>query len=696
MNPKPRPKRLVNRLPSLGLLALALLGFVHLHLQFARIPFPALHAQAPPGLKGKSLRIPKFDKQNRLESLLSIQEAEQTAGFSLLRGLAWTAFANTNGSRTTNATMLAPECRLDNVSQNISSPGEVRMDLGAGELRLQGRGFELNQTQSSVFISNAVQSVITLPQRSSSSSLTPNRTTAETNRYWVDSDTFSFGVKDRSAVYTKNIHLTDRAGFEMRSERLQASLLPQTNRLDSIVAESNIVVRLVSAGQTNLVQGQRAVYRFAADVAQDSVEITESPTWAMPNASGRADLLKLQPRLNRFHAQGNGYAILDNPRDAFEKLGLQKETRPESLTQAVPAVEMRFGEGDFTPGLVQLTNRVVVTQGDRLRLAADGLRGFLDVTNALQQIKGIGHVEARVSERNQTIETRSQEMDYWLKGERASQIVLRGAATWKSAAHSGKGDTIHIDLTKRWFQATNHASAIIVFPKSSTRSPNASDTALTSTGSPQSLGFVGDSVEILSRHYVIQPGSALFEGQVRMLNPQWKLTCSTLRVHLNAANNQIETVEAQGDVVFERFETKPADRKPRPTGTKEKPDYFSSIADGDVPWKLTCQSLKLTITAPQNLIRTIEASQSVVMEQSGARSIRATGEQLRYEAATELLRLSGTPSVTTTSSGEIRGHPSAVLLFDLKSDTLKNEGAVDIRLPGGALVNPDSKPKPNP
>ena len=651
-----------------------------------------LHAQNLEGLIGKGVKIPKFDRQNRLESLLSVEEAQQSKDFSHLKGLVWMGFVYTNTSRLTNLVVSSLQCSIHNASQSIYSDKGVKLQLGFDDISLEGTGFLFSQTNSSIFISNDVRSIIKVPARrpiANPRDLASDLFQSPLSRYWVTSKQFEFSSKTRAALYRHSVLLTDKVGLTLRTERLSAVLMTETNRLDAIYANTNLVVELFTNNQTNRIQGGHGVYRFDADPRNDLIEITQQPTWTLDAAAGKADRLVLHPRLNRFETFGNGFAKLNVPRETLEKTRLPDLATIDSDSQsAPPPVELRFGEASFEPGLLRLTNSVSAIQSNRLKLECLGLRGFIEPTkNELQRLEANGNVRVQLSERNQTVTARGQDLDCWFTGEYASRVKLRGAAEWATKLYTGKGGVLWIDMVQKTFQASNNASARIVFQTSTNLQP-----ATSSKPTPaQRVGFGSKQVEVHSDRYGIRPGNADFDGRVQINNPEWRMECSRLHFQLNPESNQIEKVEASGNVVFEHFENKTSPlTATKASVTQGKPNYFSSIADSNAPWKLSCQELELKVSSPANQITMIQASQDVTLIQNTS---RATGDLLIYDALAESLKLTGLPTVKTESKGEIRGAKNAVLMLDLKNDKLTNEGVVDILLPGGVFTAPEVKPR---
>ncbi len=649
---------------------------------FAFLP----QAQSLDGLSAKGGKFPKFDKQNRLESLLSVQEAQRTDEFSRIKGLVWMGFVYSNAMRLTNLVIQAAECSIHNPSQTIYSEKDVKLALGGGDISLEGEGFFFSQTNTSVLISNQVRSVIKVPPRSRPPQGTPtptNTSPLSPARYWVDSAQFHFSSKTRTAVYQNSVLLTDKQGLTLRTEQLTAELMTETNRLQTVHATTNLLVQFSANNQTNTLEGDLGVYKFSDDPANDVIEITRRPRWTLPGASGRGDVMRLYPRLSRFESHGNGFARLNDPREALAP-DSDPSIKNDPAPQVSAPIELRFLEGIFEPGLIRVTNSVTAVQADRLKLACLDLRGFLDPTNhILRKLEANGQVQLQLNDKKESITARGQHLDYWLTGEQASKLQLRQDAEWSTKLYSGKGQMIWIDMARRMFEASNKASASIIFQASANTKPKAS----------QRFGFGDEQVDITSARYGIRPGSADFDGAVQIVNPDWRLDCAQLRFKLHPVDNRIESVEALGNVIFERFEQKssdPSKKADSPLPPKKTPNYMASIADSAAPWKLACQRLILRVASPANQIISIEASERVTLTQNNA---RATGDLLIYDASTELLKLTGTPVLKTEKMGEIRGAKNAVLVLDLTKDRLTTEGATDIVLPGGLFTSPEVKPR---
>jgi lipopolysaccharide transport protein LptA len=102
----------------------------------------------------------------------------------------------------------------------------------------------------------------------------------------INSNTVDFDLKTRTAVYRGNVHVEDER-INMTCEVMTAKLPASGGRVDSIIAETNVVILVPEKGVTNRATSQRAVYTFNvnAGVTNETLELTGSP--ALDSPQGR-------------------------------------------------------------------------------------------------------------------------------------------------------------------------------------------------------------------------------------------------------------------------------------------------------------------------------------------------------------------------------------------------------------------------
>lgn len=97
--------------------------------------------------------------ETQVKSLLQGAEAELQSGLNraLLHGAQWQTFTETG---TTQLVVRTPQCYYDYVRKTVYSDGHLEAQGGEDQLFLEGEGFLLQLTNSTLTISNHVHTVI--------------------------------------------------------------------------------------------------------------------------------------------------------------------------------------------------------------------------------------------------------------------------------------------------------------------------------------------------------------------------------------------------------------------------------------------------------------------------------------------------------------------------------------------------------
>ncbi len=100
--------------------------------------------------------------ETQIKSLLQGDEAEpQSGGQILIRGLKLQTF---NEAGETEMVVRAPQCIFDTVQHAVYSDGRLEAQSGDGRFFFEGQGFLLQQTNSTLTISNRVHTIIKNPR----------------------------------------------------------------------------------------------------------------------------------------------------------------------------------------------------------------------------------------------------------------------------------------------------------------------------------------------------------------------------------------------------------------------------------------------------------------------------------------------------------------------------------------------------
>ena len=110
-----------------------------------------------------------------------------------------------------------------------------------------------------------------------------NATTTETR---ISSKTVDFDLKSRQAVYRGDV-VVDDPRVNVTCDVLTVRLPTNGTRIDSIIAESNVVMFILENGATNRATADKAVYTYAvnAGVTNEVLELTGSPMIESPQGT---------------------------------------------------------------------------------------------------------------------------------------------------------------------------------------------------------------------------------------------------------------------------------------------------------------------------------------------------------------------------------------------------------------------------
>ncbi|HZF02625.1 MAG TPA: LptA/OstA family protein [Methylomirabilota bacterium] len=101
----------------------------------------------------------------------------------------------------------------------------------------------------------------------------------------IDSDSADFDMNARTAIYRGNVRVSD-PDMKLTCVRLVADL-PQSGRMNHIVAETNVVIDYTDAkGQTTHATGDKAVYNYAVENGATNETVTLTGNAKVENAQG--------------------------------------------------------------------------------------------------------------------------------------------------------------------------------------------------------------------------------------------------------------------------------------------------------------------------------------------------------------------------------------------------------------------------
>ena len=102
----------------------------------------------------------------------------------------------------------------------------------------------------------------------------------------ISSKTVNFDLKSRQAIYRGDVVVEDPR-VNLTCDVLTARIPADSTRIDSIIAESNVVILIPEKGTTNRATADKAVYTYSAGagMTNEVLELTGSPAIETPQGT---------------------------------------------------------------------------------------------------------------------------------------------------------------------------------------------------------------------------------------------------------------------------------------------------------------------------------------------------------------------------------------------------------------------------
>jgi lipopolysaccharide transport protein LptA len=478
------------------------------------------HAQ-PVG-PGQGIKFTEYypAQKTQLKSLLECaRELPQPNGRFLVTDAKWQTFRET-GEGELIAT--APECVYDSVRRLISSSGPLHMQIAGGKFSIEGEGFLFQQTNSTLWVSNRVHTILHPELLSAQAAATnanaavrkPNAAEQETSALDIFSDQFTYSEESGLGVYEGNVHVTG-TNLNSTEGKLTIVLASPERRLKTLTAEQNVVVDYVTAAHERVqAAGERAIY--SADTGL--VQMTGQPTWRVDQRDGSGDELIFDRTNNLFRA--NGHANMKMPAQGLGSSGLLSHTNtaartPTTMTNQSVAILCDNYEIRTNLAVFREQVRVCERLGDQLQgqMTCSLLTLTFSGTNELQKMVAQHQVLIEQEDRKFTAEM----AEYTGTN---SLLELTGDPHWQAGPRQGNGDQIRMNLAHD--EMLVHGNAFMRLPAA-----ELGQSAVSVMGKPiqnESRVRTNEFAEVFCEEYFLAADSGLFRGHVRIEHPQMKWT----------------------------------------------------------------------------------------------------------------------------------------------------------------------------
>jgi lipopolysaccharide export system protein LptA len=553
-----------------------------------------IHAQPAPPVEGSNFKVgdlfdPPYERQIRslIEGARWRRQGSQTVVYD----------AKVQRFRTNGAVELiieAPEAFYDDTHKAINSSGPVQFRTADGRFFLSGVGFLWLQTNSTLYISNRVQTVVFPELAETGSAVASTNTPAQTNRgVTVFSDRFQY-VKDSGiGIYNGNVRaIGTNVNFKGKSEVMEVLIPVGEHQLQTITMTDKVALDYENLEAT----GEKGVYTAATGLAK----ITGSPAWHDDNQrQGRGDELVIDRTNKVFRANGQGWMKM--PAQSMGANGfLSSSAKSTPGTNQFVEIFSDFYEfrTNITGNLVQFGDHVHMVDTDN-----GTTNGTLTAATMLVTLLSTNELQSMVAEKNVVIEKGTNQFT----GDKAVYtatngiLEMTGNPVWRAGTRQGKGDLILVDLkrskmdvlTNAWMRvpasqlgpstAMNEGSnaqapkpavaaqsslapakggdAPIKWPQMEPDPPTVRKQGTrTKFASPNTRPSTNEFADIYSETYTVTTNTAQFRGGVRIIHPRLNWVCQTMNVDSPNPNSKDVTMTAEQGVEF-NLETGSADNQ---------------------------------------------------------------------------------------------------------------------------------------
>lgn len=610
----------------------------------------AQDAPPPPagGIAG-GFQLTHYDDQNNrvLSQISATSAAAKGREKLLLSNMVLETYSYRTGSAQTEALIKAPECLFDNQNQTASSDGPITVTSSDNFFQLSGKGWKWDPDNGILVISNNIRTLVYLEEASSTPATPPSPVQVESN-------TFEYDVNQGTASYLGEVSLTDPERMKLMTSRLDASVESLSTEVKQIKATRDVVIELVTGENKGRITGEKALYWIGQD-EEVHVDIIDQTTWEFPQARGSAEELSMNITTQSYTATGNGSMELNTVDLSFDKIQNSDPTPSNELT-----ILVTFNKGFLNATSATFEGMVEATQGDRFMLSCGELTATLDPNNSkARDLQATHNARLRVQVEEGEAEIQGDSMHYTELEPGRSQLKVDGNARWRTSEYRGSSHQLEIRWQESFFKAAGDARLTWQIKPSESQ-----DTSKSS------------SIDVWSDTYTLQGHNGHFEGNLRVLHPDWNLTGGSIDLELDPDTRSVKEVVARDKIQLVL-------NSPITEASTASNDSSSGLAglgalgrfEGN--WVLDTEELTLTRGSTESAL-SVSARGGVVLKNRGH---VAKGGLLDWEQESGILILGDQPIIVTENGASVRGGKWTTFALNNVRRTFTARGAYTVQAP---------------
>jgi len=508
-------------------------------------------------VQGTSLKLAEYyTNSTQMKALLTGSSAvPQGTGRTLVKNAKRLSF-QTNGQP--ELTVEAPECLLDQQQHTLSSSGPLKVSTADGKFLIEGVGFTYDQTNSMLYISNQVHTVVHPEILATNSDGTGGGSAPSEPQppipggIEINSQNFEYAKDTGLAIYHDKVNVAG-TNLGLTSDKLTLLLPMKERQLQSVTADGNVAMDyVVEAGKIHVI-GEQSTYSTISGLAR----VTGNPQLTMEEWQGHGDELIIDRTNKIFIANGNAFVKFPEAEAGGAGVFGGNETNAApSETATNKFIQIACDH------YVRFTNSVVFSQDVHVEetTAFFETNGTMTCSVLTANFLGTNKLESLLAVTNVVIQQFAQAETNQFLGERAfytasnSVMALTGNPIWRAGLREGKGDVLKANMQTKALDAIGHAW--MKLPSSELGEVMASSGAGGGTNSASSdalkAGGTNSFAEVFSQEYSVSKTFSAFKGGVRVVDPQRTWTSREITIKSNPAQGEKKvSMVAEKDVVFE-------------------------------------------------------------------------------------------------------------------------------------------------
>ncbi len=520
----------------------------------------------------------------------------------------------------------APECLYDATARAVSSDGPLRLRSADGQFYLEGEGFLYQQTNSSLFVSNKVHTIVHGALLNGQPAARTNETAGTPETIDIFSDRFDYVLSSGQGVYRGNVHVAG-TNLSLTGGTLTVDVPMENRHLQKLVATEDVVLDYVLGHTKTQAKGQRVTY----DADKDVMHVSGQPTWRADLREGRGDELLLDHKNEVFESAGNAW--LKMPSQGAGGGGFLP--RPNVGTSAPTASTNQWVE-IFSDRYVIRTNSAVFSDNVRVTDSRDDkLEGKMSCALLTATFAGTNELRDLIAETNVVIESETNRMTAGRAVYTGTNgmMELRQNPRWTAGTRDGWGDLILVNVPKNEMQV--YTNAVMRLPAEelgkSTMAGAPGPKKVTSTVMSNQFTV------ITCDEYVVGPEAGQFRRDVHLEHPQMKMDTKLVNVTMpKATGEKIPRIVAEQSVAFDLIDDR--GQKVHGTGNQAVYTYNQTATATNELMELT--GTPAVVTASTNMV----GKNSVILLNLTRHTVMAPG---RYNIVGVVTSESGTNGAVT-------------------------------------------------